>query len=376
VYDKLNPSLSSFLSRESDRWNSSINFDFKWKHITITPTVRALWQKADNYLATLSSPVKQDYFNILPGLVFNYKQLYVNYDEGIVLPSYNYLIPVPDNSNPYNVVKGNVNLQPTDRHNISINYYFNNTKKLLNVGLNGGMAFANNDVIQSIVVDNKGIQTNTPVNANGSQNGWLNYNINKQHKYGNNFILSWNTGAYYEYNKTRLLYNGENSWQTTNVINQWAGFNLNFNDKFEWNNGYSINYVFTDYTSNAFSQLFYTRHYANMEFIVRWPKHVIWENNFNYSYSSNVPAGLPKDLLRWNAAINFTMLKDERGVLKVSVFDLLERNNNINMYVNRNLISTTQNNIIPRYFMATFTYNIRTIGSVKKKVGGERLFMF
>ena len=372
AYDKFNPALSSFLSRESDRLNSSINFDFKWKDVTLTPTIRALWQKADNYLATLSAPIKQNYFNILPGFVFNYKQLYINYDEGMLLPSYNYLIPIPDNSNPYNIVKGNVNLLPTDRHNISINYYFNNPKKLLNVNLNGAVTFTNNDVIQSIVVDNKGIQTNTPVNANGSQIAWLNYNINKQHKYSNNFTLSWNTGAYYEYNHTKLLYNGEDSWQTTNVINQWAGFNLNFNDKLEWNNSYSISYVFTNYTSNAFTKLDFTRHYLNTEFIVRWPKHVIWENSFNYSYNSSVPAGLPKDLLRWNAAINFTMLKDERGVLRLSVYDLLERNNNINMYVNRNLINTTVNNILPRYFMATFTYNIRTIGGVKKKIGGER----
>jgi len=49
---------------------------------------------------------------------------------------------------------------------------------------------------------------------------------------------------------------------------------------------------------------------------------------------------------------------------------------NINVNVNRNMITTTQRNVLPQYFMATFTYNIRAIGAPKKKVGGERLFLF
>jgi hypothetical protein len=40
------------------------------------------------------------------------------------------------------------------------------------------------------------------------------------------------------------------------------------------------------------------------------------------------------------------------------------------------MITTYQTNVLTRYLMATFTYNIRAIGGAKKKVGGERLFLF
>ena len=70
------------------------------------------------------------------------------------------------------------------------------------------------------------------------------------------------------------------------------------------------------------------------------------------------------------------MLKDEKGVLKLSIFDILNNGNSIGTHVNGNVITTSQTNILTRYIMATFTYNIRTIGGAKKKVGGERLFMF
>ena len=81
-------------------------------------------------------------------------------------------------------------------------------------------------------------------------------------------------------------------------------------------------------------------------------------------------------MLRWNAAINLTMLKNDAGVIKLSVNDILARNNSIWVNANRNVVTTSQNNILGRYFMATFTYNVRPAG-MKKKVGGrERLFMF
>jgi hypothetical protein len=110
--------------------------------------------------------------------------------------------------------------------------------------------------------------------------------------------------------------------------------------------------------------------------IVRVPKHIIWETSVNYSTNGSSVPGVPKNYTRWNAAINFTMLKDEKGVLKISVFDILNQGNSINTNVNRNLISINQTNVLARYLMATFTYNIRTIGGAKKKVGGERLFLF
>lgn len=374
-YDVLNYRLSSNFSRESHRLNSALGFEFKWKSLTLTPTLRTLWQKADNRLATLTSPIIQEQFSVLPGFSLVYKQLNFNYDKGIILPNYIYLIPVTDNTNPYYIVKGNAGLLSAERHNFSLNYFYNNTKKSLNVGINGGGSYTNNDVVQSITVDNRGIQTTYPVNANGSSSYGFNYNINKQYKRNPKFNFSWNFGAYYGYNRNRLIFNNESSFQNTYNLNQWAGLNLNFNDKFEWNPSYSIGYNFTKYTTASFKKLEVLGHYLESEFIIRYPKHVIWETNYQYTFNNNIPAGLPKDAVRWNAAVNFTMLKGEVGVLKLAVFDILNRSNNISSWATRNMITTTTNNVLGQYFMATFTYNIRPTGAAKK-VGGSRLFLF
>ena len=231
-------------------------------------------------------------------------------------------------------------------------------------------------MVQSTTIDNQGIQTSTPVNADGTRNFYMYYNINRQYKTSQNFIFSWNAGANYNYTRSRLLYNGESSWQTTYNINHRAGISLNWNDKFEWTTNYNLGYNFTQYTSTVFKKLDILNHNWDNELVLRWPKHVIWETQLNYSFSGNVPAGYPKEIVRWNGGVNFTMLKDETGVLKLSVFDILNTNKNISTYVVRNTTSASQSNVLAQYFMATFTYNIRPFGT-KKKIGGrERLFFF
>jgi hypothetical protein len=375
-FDVVNNLLSSDFNRESNRFYINSGLEFRKKDLTITPSVRFLTQTVNNDLLSLGTPIKQNSNNLLPGLGVTYKQFNFNYNKDITLPQYTYLIPVANNTNPYLISKGNANLLPSERQNLSVNYYFNNPKKNLNIGLNANGGFIQNDVIQRITVDQKGIQTNMPVNANGTSSFGINYNVNRQYKSNPKFIYAWNFGAWYGFDRGKLIFNGEESWQQTFNLQQWAGVNLNFNDKFEWNTSGSVGYNFTDYTSNSFKQLKVNSHYVSTEMIVRVPKHVIWESSVSYSNPAYVIAGGPSHFFRWNAAINFTMLKDEKGVLRISMFDILNSGLSVSTYATRNMITTGRTNVLTRYLMATFTYNIRTIGSPKKKVGGERLFLF
>ncbi|HEX7905320.1 MAG TPA: outer membrane beta-barrel protein [Chitinophagaceae bacterium] len=375
-FDVFNILLSNDFRRISNRMIFTPGLEYKWKDLTITPSVRFLQQNVNNKLVYSGTLLKQNQFNVLPVLSVVYKQLSINYNKDVNLPGFNSLNPVTDISNPYFISKGNPNLRSSERENISLNYYFNDPKRFINVGGYISGAFTNNDIVQSIVVDDRGVQTSEPVNADGSRNYSMNWNINKQYKNKQNIIFTWNTGNWMGINKSRLLFNGINSWQTTFNYNHWFGIGLNLNDKFEWNSSFSFGKNFTRYTTSYFKKLNITNHYWDNELVIRWPKHFIWETQIAYSYNGSIPSGLPKELLKWNAALNITMLKNEVGVLKLAVNDILNRNNSIWVNANRNMVTTTQNNILGQYFLVTFTYNVRAAG-VKKKVGGrERLFMF
>lgn len=375
-FDVFNILLSNDFRRISHRTIFTPGLEYKWKDLTITPSVRFLQQNVNNKLVYSGVLLKQNQFNILPVLSVVYKQLSISYNRDVNLPGFNLLNPVTDISNPYFISKGNPNLLSSKRDNLSLNYYFNDPKRFINVGGYISSSFTNNDIIQSILVDDRGVQTSEPVNADGSRNYSMNWNINKQYKNKQNIIFTWNTGNWMGINKSRLLFNGIDSWQTTFNYNHWFGIGLNLNDKFEWNTSFSFSKNFTRYTTPYFKELNITNHYWDNELVVRWPKHFIWETQIAYSYNGSIPSGLPKGILKWNAALNITMLKNEVGVLKLAVNDILNRNNSIWVNANRNMITTTQNNILGQYFLATFTYNVRAAG-VKKKVGGrERLFIF
>lgn len=171
--DKANiiASLSSNFSRLSQRFQNTAGLEFKYRKLTATGYIRALWQKIDNDLATLPAPIKQNRFDALPSLSIVYGKLNVYYDKGITLPSYSYLIPVLNNSNPYYIVKGNPGLIPAERNNFSTNFYFNDPKKKLNINLNGNFAFIKNDVVQRITVDDNGIQTHVAGKRQRQQDG-------------------------------------------------------------------------------------------------------------------------------------------------------------------------------------------------------------
>jgi hypothetical protein len=376
-FEVLNTLLSNDFRRIGNRFFISPALEYKLKKdFTIAPSLRFLDQHVTNKLLSSAILLKQNQFDVLPGVSVVYKQLTFNYAKDVILPGFSYLNPVEDISNPYFITKGNPVLLPARKDNFSLNYFFNDPKRYINAGGWFNAGFTDNDIVQSIVVDDRGVQTSVPVNADNTRTYGMNVNVNKQYKNKQNIIFSWNTGNWMNITRSQLFFNDISSWQTTFIYNHWFGAGLNLNDKFEWNINYSFARNFTKYTSDHFRKLNISSYDLGSDFVLRWPKHLIWETQFSYSYNGNIPAGLPKGALKWNAALNITMLKDEVGVLKLSVNDILNRNQSISVNAYRNMITSTQNNILGQYFLATFSYNVRAAG-VKKRIGGrERFFLF
>lgn len=362
--------LSSKIRRISHRGSLSAGMEFRINKFLVTPSARVLYQEVENKLENLVSPIHQQQANLLPGLQLQYKTSNIYYSRDIILPAYTFIIPVVDNTNPYYIMQGNPGLKPASRDNVGVNYQYNNTRRSLSASIYSSISVTRNDVVQSITVDEKGVQYVTPVNANGSRTGYVNYNVSKQYKTKQQLQFSWNFGGYYSYTRNRLLFNNESSWQGTFYLNHWVGASVNWNDIIEFNPSFSTGHNFTRYTSSAFPALKIMTSFMDNELVVRWPKHIIWETQLNVGYNNNVPAGLPKQVVRWNAGVNVTFGKTEAAVFKVSIFDILDQNRGISVNVNRNQVSNSETNVLRQYVMGTFTYNVRPNGA-KKKVGGR-----
>jgi vacuolar-type H+-ATPase subunit D/Vma8 len=65
------------------------------------------------------------------------------------------------------------------------------------------------------------------------------------------------------------------------------------------------------------------------------------------------------------------ILKDQKGELKLSVFDLLKQNRSITREVTSEYIQDVQNQVLQQYFMLTFTYNLRNFGTAAARAANR-----
>ena len=75
---------------------------------------------------------------------------------------------------------------------------------------------------------------------------------------------------------------------------------------------------------------------------------------------SGLSAGLNQQYTLWNASVGKKLFPGQRGEIRVYAFDLLSQNRAIQRNVTEAYYEDVQTNILQRYFMLMFTYNIRS----------------
>jgi hypothetical protein len=214
-----------------------------------------------------------------------------------------------------------------------------------------------------------------PENVDGNRNFYTNFNINKQYKLNKKFQFTIGGGYNINYSKTYLSVNGREGFSNSYSFRPAARISLNWRDIIEYSIDHGRTFGVTNYQNNIFDDINITTHRTNTELVVRWPKNIVWESSLGYNYNSNVAAGLQRTSALLNGGVTYLFLKDNKGQIKLSVYDLLNDNIDLWRYTNENSIIDRQINILQRYLLLTFTYNIRNFKA--GKVGGrERFFMF
>jgi hypothetical protein len=374
-YEKVNDAKSSGFERSQKRFNSNLALSYKIKKVNLTAGINGLWQQITNQFKQTNQPVEMTLFNVLPNFSMQYKQLSVHYSQSVNAPSIFHLIPVPDSTNPFYIRYGNANLSPSKRRSLNLNNFtfLQASGTSINVYVNA--SFIDNDVVMSRRVGSNGITTVQPVNADGTVDFYAGLGFGKEFKNKQKFIFSFRFNPWINFNKTKMIINDQTSYASNFRFGPNFNIGLNWNDIIEFRPQYSPSFTRTSYTDPSFKNIKVITHYLESELIVRWPKKLVWETNVAYRTNADVAPGLPKENLLWNAAVTLLMMKGDVGMLKLGVFDLLNRNNGYTRFANLNQVIDQETNVLQRYFSLSFTYNIRNMGA--KKVGGkDRLFMF
>jgi hypothetical protein len=100
----------------------------------------------------------------------------------------------------------------------------------------------------------------------------------------------------------------------------------------------------------------------------------VLQNEVNYQFNRGLGGDLDKGYVLWNAGIGKKFLKNQRGELRASVFDLLKQNRAISRSVNGLSIVDSQSQVLTQYFMLTFTYRLKNFGKLNMPTGGRERF--
>lgn len=325
--------------------------------------------------------VSRNYVNFTPTANFNYnftrtKAFRFFYNGRTGQPSVSQLQPIATTSDSINFQIGNPNLHPQFTH--SIRALFNSfdplTQRVIFASLN---ASAVTNDIQSVVIQKaNGGRTTTYTNLDGTYNvnGYFNYGFPLKHPKSN---LNFTTNIGYTQSQTLVAdstsaaagaFNHNFTKNTT--LGENIKWTTNLKDNFDMNFGAGITYNIASYTMQPTLNANYFTYTLSVEGTAYTNNGWLLAADFDYTYIGNRPAGYNASVPLISPSIAKQFLKNKAAEFRLTCFDLLNQNQSITRTISGNTIVDAKTNVLTRYVMLTFTYNLRNFAQPN---GGNRM---
>jgi len=346
------------------------------------------WTQFDSYNTTKGIDVKHGYTNYTPTVNLSYQisatqHLRLNYSGRTGTPTAAQLQPLATTSDSINYQVGNPGLKPQFTHSLRILYanFDPGTQHVIFATINASTIV--NDIQSAIYQNAEGGRTSTYTNLNGTWNvnGFFNYGFPLAHPKSNlNFmtnvtytqsqsLLAQDSTSYFagigiahEYTKTTGL-NETIRW-TTNI-------KKNFDMNFSSTTGYTINKTTGisrpsgDSTtgghgaSGGSNSLNTFNETLSAEFTAYTNSGWLIAANFDYTYTYTSSKIYTAHIPLFTPSIAKQLFRKKNGELRLTVFDVLNKNTSVSESVAAGGAQTFQRtNVLTRYAMLTFTYNL------------------
>ncbi len=329
--------------------------------------------------------VDKNFSNILPSAFARYSfsprsNIRLMYRASVNQPSINQLQNVVDPVNAPVYNSGNPDLEQQRMHMVSARYTFTNpTKGLLVVGnvfLQKGDNYISNatftpvsdSLISNGILLRRGDQLNKPVNLDGysSLRSFLTFAVPLK------FIkssLNLNGGVTFQ--KLPGFINYQENLTRNTIVTLGSVISSNVSEYVDFTVSYSAN------LNNVKNELVperndkYFQHNASVQLNLLSKTGWFFQNDFNNRYFSGLAQGFNQNYILWNLGLGKKFLRDNKGELKLSVFDLLKQNQAISRNVTETYIEDIQYQVLQQYFMLTFTYNLRNFGTAESRAANR-----
>jgi hypothetical protein len=274
---------------------------------------------------------------------------------------------VLDQSNINNQTIGNPDLKRSYTNNINLSYF--STKILAQRNF---FALINAQVINNSIVNYDSILPSRvilskPVNVNGAYriNSTVNYGfgvkqIYSRFNFGLNSGISNNIGYSNGLINTTLIKSVGPSFTYTYTMDEVMDVNLTARHTYSntnnaLNKALNTNYLTRIYGADVTNYL---------------PFEIVFNQSLNYTINEGRAPGYNTAVPIWNASFSKFFMKNKRAELKISAFDILNRNVGVSRNVSQNQIVDQSYNVINQYFLIGFTYSLQKSGLTGQNSGG------
>lgn len=373
-YDLIEENLSSQFNNDYQSQTGELRYHYRKRKIDFMAQGSYQLATLDNYqIYPETATTNKTFRNFLPNISLRYnisksKNLRFSLRGRTKLPKAEDLQNVINNSNSLRVTSGNPDLNQQYTTTFDVRYSANNSDKatvfyaffrsnIANDYISRNTIIATaTDTIQGIVLQ-ENAQFRTPINLSGyfDNRFFMTYGIPLT-KLKSNFNI--NIGANYR----RVPSQMDNVTIFTNTERVTTGLvlssNISENIDFTIKTRSQVDFAQSDIFENT--QIFNQRTQAKINYI--FGEH--WQINSSIVHRHyNTFGGKPiDDFFSWNASFGYKFLKDNRGELSVTLYDILNSNVSISQFYNTNSYTQRESLALQRFFMLNFRYNIRDFG--------------
>ncbi len=321
---------------------------------------------------TKNITVARNYVSFTPNANFTYNftrtnTLRVFYNGNTGTPSVAQLQPITTTSDAINFQVGNPNLKPQFSHSFRLLYtnFDVVTQRVIFATINASAIV--NDIQSSVIQNPNGGRTTTYVNLDGTYNisGYFNYGFPLKKPKSN---LNFTTNV--SYSQYQTLVNNVSDFTKTTNLGETIKWTTNIKNNFDMNFGSTTNYtILNNSLQPTLNSNYYTQTFS-VEFTAYTNSGWLIASDFDYSYSTNRAAGYNTSVPLLNPSIAKLFGKNQAAEFRLTCFDLLNQNQSATRTTSGNSIVDSKSNVLTRYVMLTFTYNLRQFAGAGQKMPG------
>ncbi len=369
-FDNIGQKFSTFDSLYSNSYKytaSSSTANLSWRiqqaKYNLNIGTGLQFQDINSNNTTKNVVVARNFVNFTPNLNFTYnytrtKSLRLFYRGSTGQPSTTQLQPVLTTSDSINFQKGNPNLKPQFQHSLRVLYtsFDPFTQRIIFATVNATMTA--NDIQNSVIQNPNGGKTTTYVNLGGT------YNVSAYFNYGfplkkpkSNLNLQTNIN----YSQYQSLLNNASNYTYNTSLGETIKWTTNLKNNFDMNLSYSYTYNPVRSSLSTASKTNYTTQSVAADFTVYSNNGWLIASDFDLTAYGNRQPGYNTTVFLITPSIAKSFLKNKAGELRISCFDLLKQNVAVSNSTSANQQIQTLTNNLTRYFMLSFTYNLRNL---------------